>query len=60
MSVGQGKLETRRGFGIDRDILLLPEVIIENYNTAPEEVLKLYGMLVDFQDHPIMITLERG
>ncbi len=25
---------------IDRDILLLPEVIIENYDTTPEDVLK--------------------
>lgn len=40
MLIGQGIFENEREYGIDRDILLLPEVIIENYDTAPEEVLK--------------------
>lgn len=40
MSVGQGMFKTRGEYEIDRDILLLPEVIIENYDTAPEYVLK--------------------
>jgi len=40
MSVGQGMFAERGEYEIDRDILLLPEVIIENYDTAPEEVLK--------------------
>ena len=40
MSVGQGMFEERGEYESDRDILLLPEVIIENYDTAPEEVLK--------------------
>jgi hypothetical protein len=40
MSVGQGEYKHRGEDEIDRDILLLPEVIIENYNTALEDVLK--------------------
>ena len=40
MLIGQGIFENEREYGIDRDILLLPEVIIENYDTTPEEVLK--------------------
>ena len=41
MSVGQGMFEERGEYEIDRDILLLPEVIIiENYDTALEDVLK--------------------
>ena len=40
MSVGQGMFKSRGEYEIDRDILLLPEVIIENYDTAPEEILK--------------------
>jgi len=40
MSFGQGMFKERGEYEIDRDILLLPEVIIENYDTAPEEFLK--------------------
>lgn len=40
MSAGQGVYETRGEYEIDRDILLLPEVIVENYDTTPDEVLK--------------------
>jgi hypothetical protein len=40
MSVGQGVFKDRGEHEIDRDILLLPEVIIENYDTALEYVLK--------------------
>jgi hypothetical protein len=40
MSVGQGMFKERGEYEIDRDILLLPEVIIENYNTAAGDVLK--------------------
>lgn len=40
MSVGQGMFEERGEYEIDRDILLLPEVIVENYDTAPEVILK--------------------
>ncbi len=40
MSVGQGMFKERGEYEIDKDILLLPEVIIENYNTAAGDVLK--------------------
>jgi len=40
MFVGEKRFNVQGNSGIDRDILLLPEVIIENYDTAPEEVLK--------------------
>jgi len=40
MSFGQGMFKERGEYEIDRDILLLPEVIIENYDTAPEDILK--------------------
>ena len=40
MSVGQGMFEERGEYEIDRDIILLPDVIIENYDTALEDVLK--------------------
>jgi hypothetical protein len=40
MSVGQGVFEERGEYEIDRDILLLPEVIIENYDIVLGDVLK--------------------
>ena len=40
MSVGQRMFKTRGEYEIDREILSLPEVIIENYDTAPEVILK--------------------
>jgi len=40
MFVGEKRFNVQGNSGIDRDILLLPEVIIENYHTAPEDILK--------------------
>ena len=40
MFVGEKRFNVQGNSGIDRDILLLPEVIIENYDTAPEDILK--------------------
>jgi hypothetical protein len=40
MFVGEKRFNVQGNSGIDRDILLLPEVIIENYDTAPEDVLR--------------------
>jgi len=40
MSVGEKIFNIQENIGINRDNLFIPEVIIENYPIAPEEVLK--------------------
>ena len=40
MSIGQGMFAERGEYEIDRDILFLPEVIIEKYDASPEDILK--------------------
>lgn len=40
MSTGQGMFKERGEYEIDRDILFLPEVIIEKYDASPEDILK--------------------
>ncbi len=40
MSVDRFKFPTRRSHTIDRDILLLPEVVTESYDVSAEQVLK--------------------
>ncbi|MDD5014561.1 MAG: ATP-binding protein [Atribacterota bacterium] len=61
MFVSEGRVSSLENSGIDRDILLLPEVMIENYDTAPEEVLKpCFDALWNACGFPRLIMIRLG